>query len=124
MVCYKIAVNVPAGTERGFMDSLEEAMGALYPGYGRCFSYWDVKGTWRAAEGSHPYSGEIGKVEVADEVRVEFAVREEDLEAVVRRIEEVHPYEEPVVDVIPMVAWRDALDGRISRRGTSASCAP
>lgn len=37
MDCYKVAVNVPSGTEQGFMDSVNEVLTPLYPGYDRCF---------------------------------------------------------------------------------------
>lgn len=103
---YKIGVNIPLGTEQGFMDAVNEVMGPLYPGYDRCFCWWTVEGTWRPLEGSDPYQGTVGEIERAQETRIEFAVRGEDLEAVVRRIAEVHPYEEPAIDVIPMVAWK------------------
>lgn len=104
---YKVAVNVPAGTEDGIMDAIDEVMEPLYPGYEHVFMRWDVRGCWRAAEGSRPFLGEVGRLETADEVRIEFAVREEDVGRVVRRIAEVHPYEEPAIDVIPMIPWKE-----------------
>lgn len=109
MDCYKVAVNVPSGTEQGFMDSVNEVLTPLYPGYDRCFCWWKVNGTWRPLEGSNPYRGRIGEIEVAEEVRIEFAVRAEDLGRVVSRIVEVHPYEEPAIDVVPMVPWKDVI---------------
>lgn len=107
---YKVAVNVPNGTEFEVMDSLDGIMEPLYPGYEHVFMWWPVRGCWRPVEGSDPYLGEVGRLEVADEVRIEFAVREEDLGRVVARIAEVHPYEEPAIDVIPMVPWKDVAD--------------
>ena len=106
---YKIGVNVPCGTEQGFMDSVNEVMRPLYPGYDRCFSWWTVNGTWRPLPGSNPHLGTVGEVETAVETRIEFAVRAEDLKAVVARIAEVHPYEEPAIDVIPMIPWKDLV---------------
>ena len=108
---YKIGVNVPPGTEQEMMDSIDEVMSPLYPGYERCFCWWIVRSTWKPAEGSHPYIGEVGRIEIADEVRIEFAVREEDLEAVVSRIAEVHPYEEPAIDILPMIPWKSVAIG-------------
>ncbi len=112
---YKIGVNVPKGTEQGFMDSINGVMRPLYPGYDRCFSWWDVNGTWRPLPGSDPYQGRVGEIETTVETRIEFAVRGEDLEAVVSRIVEIHPYEEPAIDVIPMVPWKD-----VARRSSSS----
>lgn len=106
---YRISVNVPLGTEDGFMDAVNEVMDPLYPGYDRCFCMWRVRGTWRPLEGSDPYQGEIGRIEESDEMRIEFAVRERDLEKVVERISEMHPYEEPAIDVIPMIPWKSVI---------------
>lgn len=114
MTCYKIGVNIPAGMEQDFMDSLNEVMTPLYPGYDRCFSWWPVKGTWRPLDGSNPYRGTIGKIETADEMRIEFAIHEKDLCPVLKRISDIHPYEEPAIDVIPMIPWKDILENRIS----------
>lgn len=109
MDAYKVGVNVPAGTEGKMMDSLDGYFSPLYPGYDHVYSWWPVRGCWRALEGSNPYQGEIGEIECADEVRIEFAVRAEDLGRVVGRIAEVHPYEEPAIDVIPLVPWKDVI---------------
>lgn len=106
---YRISVNIPVGMEDRLMDAIDEVMEPLYPGYRRCFCKWNVTGTWIPVEGSHPYIGEIGKAEVCEEVRIEFAVKEKDLRAVVERIEEVHPYDEPAVDVIPLIPWKDVI---------------
>lgn len=111
---YKIAVNIPPEYAEDLMDSVTEAIKPMYPGYDRCFSYWMVKGTWRSLEGSHPYNGTVGKVTIADEMRIEFAVKSYDLEKAVKSILSIHPYEEPAIDVIPMTGWKDIIpsDGR------------
>ncbi|MDO5862380.1 MAG: divalent cation tolerance protein CutA [Thermoplasmata archaeon] len=103
---YRIGVNIPVGTEQGFMDAVNEVMTPLYPGYDRCFCWWTVNGTWRCLEGSNPYQGKVGEIEESPETRIEFAIRAEDLERVVSRIAEIHPYEEPAIDVIPIIPWK------------------
>ncbi len=91
------------------MDAIDSVMEPLYPGYRRSFCYWPVKGTWTTMEGARPYNGRIGEATVADEVRLRFVCREEDLPAVLKKIDEVHPYEEPAVDVMPQVSWRSFI---------------
>ena len=122
---YKIGVNLPPEFLERMMDSVNDVMEPLYPKYDRTFMYWPVKGTWRPLPGADPYNGTIGEIETADEIRLEFAVKKKDLEIVLRTIAEVHPYEEPAVDVIPMLSWRDIIpsDGKRTRcRRSSASC--
>jgi len=103
---FKIGVNIPAEYLEEMMDSVNGFMEPIYPNYDRVFMYWPVKGTWRPLPGADPFNGTVGKIELADEIRVEFAVKEKDLEKVVGKIAEVHPYEEPAIDVIPMVSWK------------------
>ncbi len=122
---YKVGVSIPEDFLQGMMDAVTAVVEPIYPGYDRVFSWWPVKGTWRPLEGSDPYDGTVGQISVADEVRVEFAVREEDLRDAVEAVVGSHPYEEPAIDVIPMVPWKSVTgtDGscRYCRR-SSASC--
>ncbi len=106
---YRIGVNIPPEFLEGMMDSLEAAVQPLYPGYSRAFCYWPVKGTWRTLEGSNPYNGRVGEITVADEIRLEFAVKEDDLRIAVETVRDNHPYEEPAIDVIPMADWKSII---------------
>lgn len=106
---YKVCVNIPEGFLEKLMDALESSVEPLFPGYSRAFCYWPVKGTWRTLEGSSPYNGTVGEITIADEVRVEFAVHPDDLEKAVSTIRDIHPYEEPAIDVIPMADWKSII---------------
>ena len=106
---YKIGVNVPGEFLERLMDAINDSMEPVYPKYDRTFSYWPVKGTWKPLEGAHPYDGTVGEISVADEIRLEFAVKAKDLESVIAAIADVHPYEEPAIDVIPMMPWKDLI---------------
>jgi len=103
---YKIGVNIPGEYLEKLMDAVNSVMDPVYPKYDRTFMYWPVKGTWRPLPGSDPFNGTVGEIEVADEMRLEFAVLEKDLERVISTIADVHPYEEPAIDVIPMFSWK------------------
>lgn len=122
---YKVAVQVPPGYLDAVMDSVTSAISPVYPGYTRVFAYWPVKGTWIPSEGSDPFIGEVGRVEVADEIRLEFAVSSEEMPAAVAAVRRVHPYEEPAIDIIPMIPWKSVIPSDGSCRGcrrSSASC--
>ncbi len=106
---YRVSVNIPEGLEQGLMDSIDEILTPLYPGYGRCFNFWPVTGTWIPLPGSEPFIGSENVVEEVREIRVEFAVRAEELETVISRIVEVHPYEEPAIDVLPLIPWKGLI---------------
>ena len=106
---FGIEVCVPAEALDSLMDAIDEVLTPVYPGYSRCFSYFPSKGTWRTEEGSHPYNGKEGEITTADECRLKFVCRKDDLQKVLETIDRVHPYEEPAVDVIPQIAWRSLL---------------
>jgi hypothetical protein len=106
---FKVAVSVPADFMDILMDAIDEVIDPIYPGYRRSFSIMDVVGTWIPVEGSDPYIGEIDTITRVEEKRIEFAVRDYDLPQVLHVIDNIHPYEEPAVDVISMKAWRSYL---------------
>jgi len=106
---FKICVNVPEDFLEKLMDSLNSVMEPVYPGYERAFSYSRVTGTWRPLEGSSPYKGTTGKIEVSDEIRLEFVVKGKDLKNVVDTIVSVHPYEEPAIDITSVLGWKDVV---------------
>lgn len=71
--------------------------------YDYVFVLTNVKGHFRPIEGADPYCGEIGIVNEVDEIKMEFRIREEDLEKSRKIIEINHSYEEPVINYIPLV---------------------
>ncbi len=66
-------------------------------------SYHPVMGTWRPLEGSEPYSGTVGEISCEPELKVEVTIRAERLRDTIRAIKNVHPYEEPVINAIPLI---------------------
>lgn len=71
--------------------------------YDYCMAVSTVKGSWRPLEGTNPYEGKIGEVCEAEEAKVEFTCRSEVYKAAVDTIKKVHPYEKPVINVIPLL---------------------
>lgn len=107
---YKISVTIPEEYADRMMDSVNNVMGQVYPGYDRTFSIAKTKGTWRTLEGADPFNGEVGEITTAEELRIDFAVNENDLKNVINAIASIHPYEEPAIDVIPMIPWKSIID--------------
>ena len=91
------------------MDSINEAIDPLYPGYDRTFTYSRVTGTWRPLPGSSPFKGTVGEIEIAEEIRLEFVVKGKDVKSVVDLINDIHPYEEPAIDIVPAVCGKDVI---------------
>lgn len=95
---FKLVVFVPAEAGEGLIDALSDAGAGVIGLYSRCaFSHGGV-GTFRGEPGSNPVVGRPGRVETADELRIEMRVSAERVSAVEAALRHVHPYEEPAFD--------------------------
>lgn len=70
--------------------------------YDCCLSYSPVIGAWRPLAGTAPYLGRMGEVCHAPELKVEVTCRTDRVEETVAAVKRAHPYEEPVINVIPL----------------------
>jgi dinuclear metal center YbgI/SA1388 family protein len=86
----------------------EVAKAAWDAGAGRVGNYDQAsfrargQGTFRAREGASPTVGEVGQMEVVDEVRLEVLVPRDAVSGVMRAVREAHPYEEVAHDIIAL----------------------
>ena len=55
-----------------------------------------------ALEGTHPYLGTPGQVSQEAELKVEVTCRTEEVDQIIAAVKAVHPYEEPVINAIPL----------------------
>ncbi|MDX8047185.1 cytochrome C biogenesis protein [Gracilibacillus sp. S3-1-1] len=71
--------------------------------YDHVISYSVVKGYWRPLEGSTPFQGAEGEISYGSECKMEFRCSIENMDKAKLVINEHHPYEEPVVNVVPLL---------------------
>lgn len=69
------------------------------------FCSFSVKGVgrFRPLKGAKPFVGRAGKIEKIAEERIETICPKAKLKKVLTALKEVHPYEEPAIDVYPLV---------------------
>ncbi|MFZ5366455.1 MAG: hypothetical protein ACOZBZ_04190 [Patescibacteria group bacterium] len=87
-------------------DIIREAMGKAGAGvignYDSCsFSIKGV-GRFRPLKGARPAIGEIDRLELVNEERIETICLKEKVKEVLEAIKKVHPYEEVVFDIYPL----------------------
>ncbi len=99
----KIVVYVPVTHADQIREALAEA-GAGHIGNYDCCSF-SVKGVgrFRPLEGANPHIGEKNKVEEVEEERIETVCEREKTAEIITKIRQNHPYEEPAVDVYPLL---------------------
>ena len=69
--------------------------------YDNCMAVSKVKGSWRPLENANPYEGLIGEISEEEECKVEFTCRYEISKEAIKVIKRVHPYETPVINILP-----------------------
>lgn len=98
----KIEVFIPREDTKNLMKKINDAGFLKEENYDYCYAETEVLGHFRPIEGANPYIGSLGKVEEVLESKLEFKIKEEDLEAVISTIRDNHPYEVPVINVIEL----------------------
>ena len=97
----KLEIFIPTDCLDSLREALRSAGAGAFGNYDSVLSYSIVKGCWRPLAGANPYDGEIGELCERDEYKVEVCCRAENIEKTVSAIKAVHPYEEPVINIIP-----------------------
>ena len=99
----KLETYIPETHLKELQKALQEADAGHIGNYDSCMSYSKVTGTWRALEGANPYIGARGEVSEEPEIKVEVVLRSDQVEETVKAVRRVHPYEEPVINLIPLL---------------------
>ena len=98
----KLEIFIP----ESHLAALQKALQAVDAGhigkYDGCLSYSRVTGCWRPLEGTNPYIGRENEISEEPEIKVEVTCRTERVDQTVHAVKAVHPYEEPVINVIPL----------------------
>lgn len=98
----KLEIFIPE-THLGALQTVLREVDAGHIGnYDCCLSYSRVMSTWRPLAGTKPYIGKENAISCEPELRVEVTIRAERLKETIEEIKRVHPYEEPVINVVPL----------------------
>lgn len=99
---FKLEIFIPETHLKQLQLALQKVDAGHIGNYDSCLSYSRVMGTWRPLEGTNPYIGSFGEISEEPEIKVEVCCKAERLLETKVAIKEVHPYEEPVINVIPL----------------------
>ncbi|MCY6482985.1 cytochrome C biogenesis protein [Clostridium aestuarii] len=105
---FKIETFIPEEYLKELRKNLND-IGALTIGgnYDNCMSLSKVTGFWRPLDGADPFEGTIGEICEEKECKVEFCCKKEIVKKAVDTIKKVHPYEEAVINIIPILSAYD-----------------
>ena len=99
----KLEIFIPESHFPQLQEALQNADAGHIGNYDSCLSVSPVTGYWRPLPGTSPYLGTIGEICKAPELKVEVTIRTQNLSETLRAIRAVHPYEEPVINVLPLL---------------------
>lgn len=95
----KIVVYIPKGYENVVRRAMCEAGAGFIGNYSDCTFLSEGTGTFLPLEGTKPFLGKQGKLESAQEIRLETIAPQNIVTAVLEAMKKVHPYEEPAYDI-------------------------
>jgi hypothetical protein len=99
----KIVVSVPEENADNLRKVIGDAGGGVIGNYTHCS--FSIKGAGRCIPqtGAHPAIGQVGRLEEIVEERIEFPCDQDKAKSIIEAIRHAHPYEEPVIDVYPLL---------------------
>jgi len=103
---FKLEIYAPEESVDEILNALAQARAGEIGRYDHCATVIPVQGFWRPLEDATPYEGNPNELFSGSEVKLEVLCREEYLLEAVGAVREVHPYEEPVINIIPLANGR------------------
>lgn len=99
----KIFVTIPLENVEEVRKAVCEAGAGVIGNYDYCTSSVKSIGTFKPNNNANPYIGENNKLEFVEEEKLEFVCEVKKVKEVVSTLRKVHPYEEPAIDIIPLI---------------------
>ncbi len=95
----KITVFCPESQIEKISKAMSLAGAGIIGKYSGCSFRLKGMGTFKGGKGTNPSIGKKGKLEFADEIRLEMICDLENLNNTINAMLKVHPYEEPAYDI-------------------------
>lgn len=100
----KICTTIPVGKTNEIREAVCNAgAGTIGTNYEQCSNIIKCIGTFKPINNANPYIGKLDKLEFVEEEKLEVICELNKVKEVVKVLREVHPYEEPEIDIIPLV---------------------
>lgn len=103
----KIIVTVPSENVQEVRDAMCNEGAGIIGDYSYCTFSTKGIGTFKSSNKANPYIGEKNKLEFVNEEKIELVCDVNIAKKVLKRLREVHPYEEPGIDIIPIIDESD-----------------
>ena len=98
----KLEIFVPQDHALQIRDELAKIGVGVIGNYDHCMALIPVRGFFRPIEGANPFQGEVGKISEVAEYKLEVNCKRELVNDAIKVMRSVHPYEEPLINIIPL----------------------
>lgn len=99
----KIFVTIPKRDVDKVRNAVCSVGAGVIGNYTYCSTTTECIGTFKPNDNANPYIGENGKLEFVEEEKLEVVCDIDKVKRVILKLREVHPYEEPSIDIIPLI---------------------
>ncbi len=99
----KIIVTIPLENVNEVRNAICEVGAGIIGNYNYCSTSTKCIGTFKPNDNANPYIGINNKLEFVEEEKLEVVCNVENVKKVISKLREVHPYEEPAIDIIPLL---------------------
>lgn len=106
----KLEVSVPQNNVEDVRNSIFIEDAGIIGNYSHCSISTQCISTFMPNNNAKPYIGEINKLEYVFEEKLEILCDINKVKQVIKKIKEVHPYEEPVINIIPLINEYDLFN--------------
>lgn len=99
----KIVVTVPIEDTERIRKVICEAGAGIIGEYSYCSMTTKCIGTSMPNENANPYIGTSNTLEYIEEDKLEVVCDVDKVKSVLKVLRDAHPYEEPAIDIIPLI---------------------
>jgi hypothetical protein len=98
----KLEIFVPQEYALKLRDELAKIGVGRIGNYDHCMAMYLIQGSFRPLEGANPFEGKVGEINEGTEYKMEINCKRELVNEAIKVIKSVHPYEEPLINIIPL----------------------
>lgn len=106
----KIVVFVPENYKDIIINAMCLSGAGIINNYSYCTSSTKTVGTFMPNEKANPFIGKQNKIEFVNEIKLEAICDKNKVLEAIKNIRKNHPYEEPEIDIIPLLSEEDFIE--------------
>ncbi len=99
----KIIFTIPLKNVDEVRNTICGVGAGIIGNYTYCSTSTKVLGTFKPNDNANPHIGEKNKLEFVEEEKIEVVCDIENVKKVIQELRKIHPYEEPSIDIIPLL---------------------